>query len=165
MPILDTNLILIAALTAFVIILAGWIVRLETRMRRIMRGKNAQSLEDSIDKLIRDVRALKEYGRNSSLYLQEVEDRMQRSVQAIETIRYNPFQGVGEGGNQSFATAFVNQKGDGVVLTSLYSRERVSLFAKPVKNFSSEHELSDEEIKVIDRAKAFYSRKSEEGDR
>jgi len=47
----------------------------------------------------------------------------------------------------------VNENGDGVVLSSLYSRERMSIFAKPVKNGKSEYELTTEEKEVLEKAK------------
>jgi hypothetical protein len=57
------------------------------------------------------------------------------------------------GGNQSFATAFLNEDGDGVVISSLYSREHTSVFAKPVKKHSSEHEMSNEEKEAMEEAR------------
>ena len=71
----------------------------------------------------------------------------------VETVRFNPFKGDGSGGNQSFSTAFVNEEGDGVVISSLYSRERVSVFAKPVKKMSSEYEMTAEEKESLQKAK------------
>ena len=47
----------------------------------------------------------------------------------------------------------VNEDGDGVVFSSLYSRERMSVFAKPIKNGKSEYELTSEEKNVLDKAK------------
>ena len=46
----------------------------------------------------------------------------------------------------------LNEEGDGVVLSSLYSRERMSIFAKPIKNNKSEYELSAEEKEVLKKA-------------
>ena len=119
-----------------------------------------QSLEDTFAKMIRDVDRLKEYGKSSSLYLEEVEARIRKSIQTVPTLRYNPFKGLGEGGNQSFASAFLNEHGDGVVLSSLHARDRVTVFAKPIKDFSSEHELSAEERQVVNEAQEFYKAKS-----
>jgi hypothetical protein len=82
-----------------------------------------------------------------------VESRLRRSNQAVETIRFNAFRDSGVGGNQSFATAMINENGDGVVISSLYSRERVSVFSKQVSSFNSEIELSEEERKAISGAK------------
>jgi hypothetical protein len=81
-----------------------------------------------------------------------VEKRLKKSVQAVHTVRFNPFKGTGEGGNQSFATAFLTEDGDGVIISSLYSREHVSVFGKPVKKLVSEHTLSDEEKEALDTA-------------
>jgi len=78
-----------------------------------------------------------------------IEKRLRKSVQSVHTVRFNPFKGTGGGGNQSFATSFLNEEGDGVVLSSIYSRDRVSIFAKPVKKHSSEYELSEEEKEAV----------------
>jgi hypothetical protein len=32
----------------------------------------------------------------------------------------------------------------------MYARDRISMFAKPVKNFASEYELSEEEVESIE---------------
>jgi hypothetical protein len=68
-------------------------------------------------------------------------------------VRFNPFKGTGSGGNQSFSAAFVNERGDGLVLTSMYARDRISMFAKPLKAFASEFELSEEEKESIEKSK------------
>ena len=56
---------------------------------------------------------------------------MKKASRGFETIRFNPFPD--QGSNQSFAVGMVNEDGDGVVFSSLYSRERMSIFAKPIK--------------------------------
>jgi hypothetical protein len=58
-----------------------------------------------------------------------------------------------DGGNQSFSTSFVNENGDGVVISSMYSRDRISIFAKPINKFKSQFETTEEEKQVIERAK------------
>ena len=47
----------------------------------------------------------------------------------------------------------LNEDGDGVVLSSLYARDRMSVFAKPIKNNKSEYELSNEEKEVLSKIK------------
>jgi hypothetical protein len=56
-------------------------------------------------------------------------------------------------GNQSFATVFLNENGDGAVMSSLFTRDRVSVFSKSLKNFISEHGMSDEEKEALIQAK------------
>lgn len=87
-------------------------------------------------------------------YKENIERRIGKSIQAVETLRFRAFDGVGSGGNQSFSTSFVNEQGDGIVVSGLYySKDRVSIFTKPIKAFLSEHDLTDEEKEVLERAK------------
>jgi hypothetical protein len=130
-----------------------WIVRLEIKVHKLLRGKNAKSLEDTILHNLESVNKLKEFQKDAIDYFENIENRLQRSIQSIETVRFNPFKGTGEGGNQSFSTTFINEKGDGVVLSSLYSRDRISIFSKPLEKFDSNFELTDEEKNVVESAK------------
>lgn len=144
-------------LVAIVVILVGWVIRLEIKIKKLLIGKDAKSLEDSIVNAKENLEKLNLFQRESSLYFKNIERRLHRSLQAIETIRFNPFKGTGDGGNQSFSTAFVSEDGDGVVISSLYSRDRVSVFSKPLKKFESNFELTEEEKEVIGTSKTNLS--------
>lgn len=146
------NITLVYILAGVAILLIIWIIRLEFRLARLLIGKNARTLEDSFVSITSDLKELHQFTKEMEHYLGHVERRLKRSVQGVETVRFNPFKGTGSGGNQSFSTAFINEKGDGVVLTSMYARDRISMFAKPLKEFKSEFELSDEEKESINRA-------------
>lgn len=148
----DLYLIYALSILLILIILAiGWLIRFEIKLRRLHGGKN-QSLDKSIFEIKKNLSAIMEYREESEKYLESVERRIRKSVTGVETIRFNPFKGSGSGGNQSFSTAFVNEEGDGVVISSLYSREHVSVFAKPIKKLSSEYEMTAEEKESLQRA-------------
>lgn len=145
----DLNFILIIVLTIAIVILAIIIFQLQTKIKKFLIGKNAGNLEDSLISLDTSLQSLETSRKEIEQYLSSVEKRLKKSVQAIHTVRFNPFKGTGSGGNQSFATAFLNESGDGVVVSSLYSREYVSIFSKPIKSGASEYELSDEEKEAV----------------
>jgi hypothetical protein len=147
--------VLISAVSAagIVIILIIWMIILEMRMRRLLRGKNAHSLEDTILSISQELKELSKFTHEMEQYLTTVETRLKKSIQSVQTIRFNPFKGTGSGGNNSFSTAFLSEKGDGVLLTSMYARDRISMFAKPIKDFKSDYELSQEEIESIETCK------------
>lgn len=150
---LDSFFYYIPAVVAILtIVLLSWIVILHIKLKRMLRGKDAKNLEDTIVELGRRVDDFSEFRKELETYLGQVEKRLTRSIQGFGTIRFNPFKGTGSGGNQSFAVALLNEEGDGVVLSSLYSRDRVSVFAKPVKKNSSEFELTNEEKEAIKNA-------------
>jgi hypothetical protein len=149
----DTNNIIIYSLIILAVILIAVIIRLEIRIKKLMRGKSANSLEDAFNSMQSDISGLHNFEEDMKNYLTDVEKRLRRSVQAVETIRYNPFKGTGSGGNQSFATSLISEEGNGVVISSLYSREHVSVFSKPVKAHKSEFDLTEEELEVLKNAK------------
>ncbi len=135
-----------------VIVLIGiiWAIRTEKRLKRFFSGKKGKDLEESILTLEENILKLKSAKENIEEKLEEVNKKLKKSIRGLETIRYNPFPD--QGSNQSFAVGMVNEDGDGVVFSSLYSRERMSIFAKPIKNGKSEYELTAEEKDVLKKA-------------
>lgn len=94
-----------------------------------------EGLEQAANRLKRDIEGIKK------------EDLTH--VQRVGLIRFNPFDDTG--GNQSFALALLNDHGDGVVISSLHSRETTRIYGKPVKGFSeSGFEFSSEEKQAIE---------------
>ncbi len=130
---------------------AVWATKTERRLRRFFGGKKAKDLEENIFALEDDITKLKSAREKVEKELTEINKKLKKSVRGLETIRFNPFPD--QGSNQSFAVGMLNEDGDGVVLSSLYSRERMSIFAKPVKNGRSDYELTNEEKMVLEKAK------------
>lgn len=135
------------------IILLISVIFMNLKLKKFLIGINSKNIEDSLSYIRGGLDNLEKFRDKTEMHLESVEDRLQKSVRAVHTVRFNPFQGVGAGGNQSFATAMLNENGDGVIISSLYSRDHVSVFSKPVKTFISEHELSDEETLALNEAK------------
>lgn len=151
-------LFVIYMLSVIVIIFTVWLVRLEIKMRRLLKGKDAKSLEDTILGNVESIKQMREFQKEAVNYFENIENRLSRSIQSVETIRFNPFKGTGDGGSQSFSTSFLNEKGDGVVISSLYSRDRISIFSKPLEKFGSKFELTDEEKQVLKASKEKVSK-------
>lgn len=148
---LTTNtLVIVLLILVLAIAIDAFLLRM--KLRKVLRSK-AGNIADSIISLDKDVKSLELFQEEAEKYFRDVEKRLRRSVQGLETVRFNAFKGTGEGGNQSFASAFVNEEGDGVVVSSIYSRERVSVFSKPLRHFASTYELSEEEDRVVAKAK------------
>ena len=83
--------------------------------------------------------------------LKELKRKNKFSVKKIGIVRFNPFKETG--GDQSFSIALLDGHNDGVVITSLYTKEGNRMFAKPIKNGGSEYLLSAEEKKAIEQSK------------
>lgn len=130
---------------------AIWIFITEKRLKRFFLGKKAKDLEDTIISLQNDIVELKKAKETVIKDIGNINTKLKKSIRGIETIRFNPFPD--QGSNQSFAIGLLNEDGDGVVLSSLYSRDRMSVFAKPIKNSKSEYELTQEEKEALLKAK------------
>ena len=127
-----------------------WLFNTEKRLKRFFAGKKAKDLEETILILQNDIDKLKKAKEATEVALEKVNLKLRKSIRGVETLRFNPFPD--QGSNQSFAIGMLNEDGDGVVISSLYSRDRMSVFAKPVKNKKSEYELSAEEKEAINKA-------------
>jgi hypothetical protein len=67
-------------------------------------------------------------------------------------VRYNAFSDVGS--DLSYALALLNRDGDGVVLSSIYSREDTRTYGKAVSAFKPAQDPSEEELAAISKARA-----------
>ncbi len=144
------SIYILYGLALVVIILIVLLVRMELRLKKLLVGKKGGDLEDSINAVIRGVEMLHATQESSHKEIEALQQKLKKTIRNVETVRFNPF--ADQGSNQSFAIAFLDDEGDGVVVSSLYSRERMSIFAKPVKKTKSEFELSKEEQEVISKS-------------
>jgi hypothetical protein len=137
---------------AVALIAALYALALHRRFKRLAMGRNG-SIEETVTILARDTKELQQFRGELEKYLKLAEGRLRGAVAGLGVVRFNPFAGDGSGGNQSFAAAFLDEGGRGVVLSSLYARDRASVYAKPVEAWASTHKLSNEEKEAIDKAR------------
>jgi hypothetical protein len=142
--------ILFYIISGVVVIILLWILLIELRLKRIFAGTKAKNLEEMVVVVGKKIAELEESQVKIDKHLIQVDNRLNKSIRSVETIRFNPF--VDAGSNQSFAIAFMNDEKNGVVMSSLYARDRMSIFAKPIVNGKSDFELSDEEKEVLEKA-------------
>ncbi len=129
-----------------------WNIKLHGRLTRLMHGKQAITLEDSFNAMRVDLQKLEVFRNDLEAYLKIVDKRLSQSIRGVEAINFNAFAGA-ESGGKSFAIAFLNEHGDGVIISSLHTRDRVNVFTKRISHFASEIPLSDEEEKALTNAK------------
>lgn len=146
---MNTTILIYILCTAIVILLI-WVVIIERKLRKFFLGKNAESLEGLMIDISKQVENLKKTQIEINSHLITVDKRLNKSIRGVETLRFNPF--LDAGSNQSFAISFLNDEGDGVIISSLYARDRMSIFAKPITAGKSEFELSTEEKEVLKKS-------------
>jgi hypothetical protein len=116
----------------------GGRVRLDDTIRGILQGQGEQ-----IQRLERAIRALHTTDKKQ-------QTEIEGSVRNVALLRYDAFEDVG--GRLSFSCALLDDQGSGVVLTSINGRQETRVYAKPVTQGVSSHNLSLEEEEAIRRA-------------
>lgn len=114
----------------------------------IFRGKGKLDLE----KIILDCKekSKKTDSDIEKLYqiCNQINSLSNKSLHKFSVIRFNPFRDIG--GDQSFSLALLDSKNNGIVLSSLYSRDGVRVYAKSIqKGICEKHQLTEEEKHAI----------------
>jgi len=122
------------------------------KLRTATQGTSGENLQAILTSNAKELAEAREDYKACMAYAQTLDKRFADSVQQVSVVRFNPFDDAG--GDNSFALALLNQDGDGVVMSSLYAREKTSVYAKPVTGYTSTHQLSDEEKQAITTARS-----------
>ena len=130
------------AALALALLAVFFIILLSRRLERLSAGKNG-SLEETLNRLMRDTKELQTFRSELEIYLKTAEERLHSSLRGTGVVRFNAFSGTGAGGNQSFAIALLDEKHSGVVFSALYTRDHVGVYAKPLQDGMSAFTLSD----------------------
>ncbi len=143
--------LIIYLFSGLLVIIVLWLVSLEWRLRKIFGGRKGQDLEQILAELGQAVDSVIKKSDHDDKLFEDIYRRLKGTLQRYKTVRFNPF--ADHGGNQSFALALMDEEGNGVVISSLYSRDKTNVYAKPLVKYVSEYELSAEELAAIAEAK------------
>lgn len=152
-----TSLISFLFVLVGILLIGGIWVTLETlRVKKMSKifflGKNAGNLEHTMHALLARAKTTEENLHELTVFCQKIHAFSQKSLYKTGFVRFNPFKDVG--GNQSFAVAFLDSHGNGIVLSTLYTREGSRIFAKPVNELKEVpgYTLTEEEYLAIHKA-------------
>ncbi|NMP20926.1 DUF4446 family protein [Sulfobacillus sp. DSM 109850] len=125
--------------------------RVKRRYLRVFGDEKPQNVEALIAALHERVDAAVDRFDAFGARLDTVETKAGQAINRVGLVRFNPFMDTGS--DLSFSAALLNDHGDGLVLTSLWGRDEVRLYAKPVESHESRYVLSQEEKQALDMAR------------
>jgi hypothetical protein len=143
--------LVIALLALLTVFLVGWLGR-RRRSRGAAGADPRADLAPAVEKALSRLDELTKRTDAIDTRLGVAEDQGRRAVQYVGVVRFNPFEDTG--GNQSFALAMLDSKRDGIVVSSLHSRQQTRLYLKSIVGGKSETALSDEESQALRKASA-----------
>jgi hypothetical protein len=143
-------IVALVGLVAWVVLLQIRLSRLSKQYAHLMRGVDSANLEEVLNQHIDEVRTALEAVSTLETRTRRMDRTLKHSMQWMGVVRFNPFRNTG--GDQSFAWAIVDGYGNGIVLSSLHSRENTRVYAKPLHRWESPYSLTEEEKRAIARA-------------
>ncbi len=117
--------------------------------------KKTKKEPDNLEDVLSQFNDLKKRFEKLFQELESVKQDNNLNIRKVGIVRFNPFKEIG--GNQSFSVVLLDGRDNGVILTSLYSRDGNRVYGKPIKNGQSEYLLSGEEKEAISKAVDFDS--------
>lgn len=133
-------------------LLSLFLFKTSRHYKRLTSGMAKKDLKSVLEKILKNIKNNEEHIKKVFKKTKELEEKSTFHIQKIGFMRYNPFKTTG--GDQSFILSLLDGEDDGVVITSLHSRETTRIYAKPVKEGRGEkYKLSTEEKRVVKGAK------------
>lgn len=143
----DVVVIILIALIILQFILIFTIIskynKLNRRLSRFTSGKDAANLEEVIIKRFSEIRQVVKNEKNQNKDIDAINDKFLSTFCKIGLVKYDAFKEMS--GNLSFSLALLTDNHDGIIITSIHSREGCFTYCKEVTNEESYYILSEEE--------------------
>ena len=145
---IDPAYIMIGLLAVMLILIILYIIcflnmkKLKKSYLQFMSGKDMQSMEDILWKQFDRIEKRRE--------LNDLQITVQNAYQKAGLVKYNAFREMS--GQLSYTLALLDQNDNGVIITSMYSRDGCFSYAKEVIMGQSAINLSEEEKEALKKA-------------
>lgn len=152
------NQIILFSLAATLAIIIAWLIvitLLIINQKRFFAQFTSDVTKKDLKSLLYSIaKSFKEVGAEIVKLNQDVKEIKQDNLkhyQKLGFIRYNPFADTG--GDQSFCLCLLDKNNNGIVITSLHSREQTRIYAKTVsRGQAAGYEFAKEELEAVELA-------------
>ena len=142
--------VIVLILIIIVIVQSIWIVSLiykfnglNRRLSRFTTGNDAANLEQVMVKRFSEIRQIVKNEKEQNKNISAINDKFLSTFCKIGLVKYDAFKEMS--GKLSFSLALLTENHDGIILTSMHSREGCFTYCKEVTNEESYYILSKEE--------------------
>jgi hypothetical protein len=137
---------------AWLILLSTLLIRTISHYNKLTSGNGEMDLQGVLESAMRKIKRLEQHSEDSQRDIATLTTESKMHFQRIGMVRFNPFADTG--GAQSFTMALLDEKNNGIVMTSLYARNGNKWYVKEVFNGKAKDmTLSKEEQAAIEKAK------------
>ena len=122
------------------------------KIDRFMRGKDAESLEETILSCIEKNEQVDQMNQMLREDIVGLRKNQRITYQKMGMVKYNAFREMS--GDLSYALALLDQGDNGFIINSVYAKEGGYSYIKEIINGESSIQLSEEEQAALDKAKS-----------
>ena len=144
---MNINLILGVIAIAWLLFITSFLVWFYLSLKNILKDskdknflKTFKNIEEIQQKNLKDI-------LNLNLDLDSFKKESRLNIQRVGLTKYNPFKETG--GNNSFSLVLLDGNKNGIIITSLHTRERTRLYLKEVISGKPKIELSNDEEQAL----------------
>ena len=139
-------------LAVVLIIVLCKLKKLKRRVDSLTRGKDTESMEDIIVNYLERVESLEEGEEITRAALNAIKDNLKITYQKTGLVKYDAFREMS--GALSYSLALLDKENNGVLISSMYSREGCYSYSKEIIKGEIKINLSDEEAEALKQAVA-----------
>ena len=139
-------------LAVILIIVLCKLKTLKRRVDSLTRGKDTESLEDIIVSYLERVESLEEGEEITRAALNAIKENLKITYQKTGLVKYDAFREMS--GALSYSLALLDKENNGILISSMYSREGCYTYAKEIIKGESKINLSEEEAEALKQAVA-----------
>ena len=144
---MDINLILSVIAIVWLTILTILIVWAYFVLKNLVKNSKDKDFIKTF-KNIQDIQSDNSIGiKELNLRLEQLKDESKLHIQKVGLVKFNPFNETG--GDHSFSLALLDGNKNGIIITSLHTRERTRFYLKEVFVGKTKLDLSKEESNAL----------------
>ena len=143
-------LLLIIILLIMLIVAMVKIGNTNRRLDSFMRGKDAESLEETMVEIIAELERLNASDIQKRRDIKRINDNLMITYQKQGIVKYDAFNEMG--GKPSFALALLDKNNNGFIINSMHSREGCYTYIKEIVKGESYILLGEEERQALEKA-------------
>ena len=136
-------LILFLILLIMQIRLMGKFKKLYRTYDRFMRGKDMESMEETVLAQFERIEALEKSNEEKDRQIESIFENLQHVYQKTGLVKYDAFREMS--GKLSYAVALLDKEDNGILVNSMYSREGCYSYVKTIVGGKCSIEMSEEE--------------------
>ena len=152
----DNIAVVVAVLLVLIIILTILLFRAEKKVKHLQEkydffiaGSDQLNIGELLTETLSEVRSSRIEMEKLNSRSNELRDQLKDCVQKVGVVRFNAFDDTGS--DLSYSVALLDERKDGVVLSSIFGRDENRCYAKPIKAGKSEYPLSQEELEALNK--------------